>query len=148
MRVVIDTNVFISAVFFKGKPGVILDGFRAGQLEMILSAEILKEYSDVLERLSAKFPSVDASGILSIVAAGCTTVMPGVINDQVCADPDDDKFLRAALGGNSKTIVSGDKHLLDVNGYAGIEILGPAEFVERCLTERSSTSEQHENQGL
>lgn len=115
---------------------------------MILSAEILKEYSDVLERLSAKFPSVDASGILSIVAAGCRIVEPGVINDQVCVDPDDDKFLRAALGGNSRTIVSGDKHLLDVNGYAGIEILGPAEFVERCLTDRSSTSEQHENQGL
>lgn len=82
------------------------------------------------------------------MTAGCRIVEPVVINDQVCADPDDDKFLRAALGGISKKIVSGDKHLHDVNGYAGIEILGPAEFVERYLTEPLDTAEQHENQGL
>ena len=48
MRVVIDTNVLISAIFFKGKPDVILDAWRTGKLEIILSPEILNEYSRVL----------------------------------------------------------------------------------------------------
>lgn len=145
MRVVIDTNVLISAIFFKGKPDVILEAWRTGKLEIILSAEILYEYSNVLERLSVIFPSVDTSGILSILTAVCRVVEPKVIENQVCDDPDDDKFLAAALGGTSKTIITGDKHLLDADGFAGIEILGPAEFIDRYLTEQSNTAEQHDN---
>ncbi|MDX9980814.1 MAG: putative toxin-antitoxin system toxin component, PIN family [Lentisphaeria bacterium] len=51
MRVVLDTNVFISAVFFGGVPGKILDMWREGGIELLLSAEILAEYEDVARRL-------------------------------------------------------------------------------------------------
>jgi len=57
-------------------------------------------------------------------------------------DPDDDKFLAAALGGKAEAIISGDKHLLDVNGYTGIEVIGPSEFIEKYLSEQSNTAEQ------
>jgi uncharacterized protein len=144
MRVVIDTNVLISAIFFKGKPDVILDAWRFGKLEIILSAEILNEYSKVLQRLTAKFPSVDTTGILSILTAGCMVLEPGDLEKQICDDPDDDKFLAAAIAGNTETIISGDKHLLDVNGYAGIEILRPAEFIEKYLSEQTNAAEQHD----
>lgn len=88
-----------------------------------------------MERLSVKFPSVETSGILSTLTSGCRIVEQVRIENQVCEDPDDDKFLAAALGGNTKTIISGDKHLLDVNGYSGIEILRPSEFLEQYLSE-------------
>lgn len=137
-RIVVDTNVLISAIFFKGKPDVILEAWRAGSLEIILSEEILHEYSEVLKRLSEKYPSIDVSGILSVFASGCRIVEPEVLGKQICDDSDDDKFLAAAIGGEAETIVSGDKHLLDVNGYSGIEILRPAEFIEKYLSEQSN----------
>ncbi len=142
MRVIIDTNVLISAIFFKGKPDIILEAWRTGDLEIILSTDILKEYSEVMKRLSAKFPSVETSGILSMLTAGCRIVEPEVMENQVCDDPDDDKFLATALGGNVKILISGDKHLLDVDGYSGIEILRPAKFIEQYLSEQSNAVEQ------
>ena len=100
-RIVVDTNILISAVFFKGKPDVILEAWRAGSLEIILSEEILHEYSEVLKRLSEKYPSIDTSGILSVFATGCRIVEPENIGKQICDDPDDDKFLAAAIGGEA-----------------------------------------------
>ncbi len=141
-RIVVDTNVLISAVFFKGKPDVILEAWRAGSLEIILSEEILHEYSEVLKRLSEKYPSIDISGILSVFASGCRIVEPEVIGEQICDDADDDKFLAAAIGGDAGIVISGDKHLLDVNGYSGIEILRPAEFIDKYLSEQSNAAER------
>ena len=135
-RIVVDTNVLISAVFFKGKPGVILEAWRTGSIEILLSEEILKEYSEVLKRLSKKYPSIDTSGIMSVFATGCRIVEPENIGKQICADPEDDKFLAAAISGEAEIIISGDKHLLDVNGYSGLEILRPAEFIDRFLSEQ------------
>lgn len=140
-RIVIDTNVLISAVFFKGKPGVILEAWRTGSVEIILSGEILKEYSEVLKRLSEKYPLIETSGILSFFVTGCRIVEPEVIDKQICDDPDDDKFLAAAIGGEAEIVITGDKHLLDVNGYSGLVILRPAEFVEQYLSEQSNAVE-------
>ena len=134
MRVVIDTNVLISAIFFKGKPDIILDAWRNGKLEIILSAEIFTEYSRVLHRLADKYPSIDTSGILYLLAAGSKFIEPIEIDKPVCDDPEDDKFIAAAIGGAVRTIISGDKHLLDVNGHYGIEILGPSEYIDHYLS--------------
>jgi len=58
---------------------------------------------------------------------------PTVLDRQVCTDPDDDKFLACAVASGASTIVSGDKHLLSVSGYRGIEALRPRAFLERYL---------------
>lgn len=141
MRVVIDTNVLISAIFFKGKPDIILDAWRNGKLEITLSAEIFTEYSRVLHRLTDKYPSIDTSGILYLLAAGSKFIEPRNIDKPVCEDPDDDKFIAAAIAGAVKAIISGDKHLLDVNGYYGIEILRPSVFIDQYLSEQSNKAE-------
>jgi len=140
-RIVVDSNVLISAVFFKGKPDIILEAWRAGTLEIILSEEILHEYSEVLKRISTKYPSIETSGLLSVFASGCRIVEPEAIGERICDDADDDKFLAAAIGGEAEIIISGDKHLLDVNGYSGIEILRPVEFIDRYLSEQSNAAE-------
>jgi predicted nucleic acid-binding protein len=58
---------------------------------------------------------------------------PERLERQVCIDPDDDKFLACAVASGARTIVSGDKHLLSVSGYRGIEVLRPRAFLERYL---------------
>lgn len=60
-------------------------------------------------------------------------VKPDALDDGMCADPDDDKFIACALAAGTKLIVSGDKHLLDVNGYRGIEVLKPRTLIDRHL---------------
>jgi len=101
MRIVLDTNVFISGIFFSGPPHRILQGWRDGRVHLVL------------------------------VEAEMCQVEP--LSEAVCADPDDDKFIACALSSGSKLIVSGDKHLLDVAGYRGIEILKPRPFVDKHL---------------
>ena len=51
----------------------------------------------------------------------------------VCSDPDDDKFLACAIASRNRIIVSGDKHLINVSGFQGIEILKPREFIKKYL---------------
>ena len=64
MRVVLDTNVFISGVFFSGPPYTILQAWRDDVLKLILSPEIFQEYQRVSEELSTQFPQIDLSEIL------------------------------------------------------------------------------------
>jgi predicted nucleic acid-binding protein len=56
-----------------------------------------------------------------------------VLKEPVCEDPDDDKFIACALAGESKVILSGDKHLLRDSGYQGIEVLKSRDFVDKYL---------------
>ena len=60
---------------------------------------------------------------------------PG-IPERVCDDPSDDKFLACALAGSAKIIISGDKHLLNVSGYRGIDIIKPRVFLETHIREK------------
>lgn len=53
--------------------------------------------------------------------------------DQICEDPDDDKFLAATLASRCKLIISGDRHLLRVSGHRGVEVIRPRRFVEEYL---------------
>ena len=135
MRVILDTNVFISGVFFGGPPSRILEGWRDGRLRLVLSPEILDEYQRVADELHTQFPDIDLSGLfeLLIVAAEMHHAEP--LSEGVCIDPDDDKFLACALASSARLIVSGDKHLLQVAGYQEIEILKPRAFMEKYLVD-------------
>jgi putative PIN family toxin of toxin-antitoxin system len=135
MRVVVDTNVLISAVFFGGKPGQILDAWQKKIIELVISTEILAEYVDVLHRIAAKYPKVDVSRIITLITSFGLIVEARDLEEPVCEDPTDDKFIAAALESSSRVIVTGDTHLLDVSGYSGIEMIQPAVFIEKYLTE-------------
>ena len=63
MRFVLDTNAFVSAVFFSGVPGRILEAWRDGRLQLVLSAGILDEYQRVGQALSAQYAGVRASAL-------------------------------------------------------------------------------------
>ncbi len=133
MRIVLDTNVFISGIFFSGPPHRILQGWRDGRVQLVLSPDIFEEYQRVAEILHKQFPAVDLSELLELVLVKAEMCQVEALSEKVCADPDDDKFIACALSSGSKIIVSGDKHLLDVNGYEGIEIIKPRTFVDKHL---------------
>lgn len=135
MRIILDTNVFISGVFFAGPPYQIIKAWRDDILKLVISEEIFEEYRRVGKLLGEQFPMVDLQPILDLVRASAQFFSVKCLPESVTDDPDDDKFLACALACKSKMIVSGDKHLLKVNGFRGIKIIKPREFVDNYLTD-------------
>jgi len=133
LKIVMDTNVFVSGVFFSGPPSQILQAWQSGEFELVVSQEILDEYRRVGEVLAKERPNIDLNPILNFVIERAKVYKPVKLKEPVCEDPDDDKFFACALASGSEVIISGDKHLLKVSGYGGIEVLKPREFLERYL---------------
>ena len=133
MRVILDTNVFVSGVFFTGPPYQILKAWRDGKLKLVISPEILEEYQRVGAALAEQFPSIDLRMILELVTIKAEVVHAQSLPEPVCVDPDDDKFFACALASKSKVIVSGDKHLLHVSGFQEIRVLKPRELVDELF---------------
>jgi len=135
MKVVIDTNVLMSGIFFGGVPGRVLDAWAAGRLELVLSPEILDEYRRVGGDLGSRYPQRAAvlAPVLTLLAMNATLLRAAPLPEPVSADPADDMFLAAAVAGDCLLIVSGDAHLLDVSGWRGIAVLTPRQFVDRYL---------------
>ena len=133
LKVVMDTNVFVSGIFFSGPPYQILKAWQSGEFELVVSPEILDEYRRVGEILAEERPNIDLSPILTFVVEHAKVYKPVRLKEPICEDPDDDKFFTCALASESKIIISGDKHLLKVSGYEGIDVLKPREFVDSYL---------------
>lgn len=133
MRIVLDTNVLVSGIFFSGHPSDILKAWRDGEVQFALTPEIIDEYVRVARILADGFSGIEINPILTLIIANSDIVQPLPFLHQVCEDPDDDKFLACALASESSTIVSGDKHLLKLSGYRGITVLTPRAFVEQYL---------------
>ena len=112
----------------------ILKAWRDGKVNLVLSIEILEEYQRVGRTLAKKFPGVDLDPILDLLAVSAELVSAPDLPEPVCEDPADDKFLACALAVRSKHIVSGDRHLLKVSSYRGVQILSPRAFVEGYLS--------------
>jgi putative PIN family toxin of toxin-antitoxin system len=133
LKIVLDTNVFISGIFFAGPPYEILKAWRDGKTQILISEEIIEEYRRVGELLSKQFPGIEFGSILQLLAIHAEFIRPKKLTAQVCEDPDDDKFLECAISGNCNLIVSGDNHLLKISGHKGIVIISPRNFVDNYL---------------
>ena len=77
MKVVLDTNVLVSGIFFSGPPAAMLKAWSRSKIRMMVSPEILDEYRRVSEELSGKFPDVDIQPILDLI----------VVHSRVCDPP-------------------------------------------------------------
>jgi uncharacterized protein len=133
MRIILDTNVFISGIFFSGPPFEILNAWKQSRLQIVITKEILEEYQRVAKSLADKFPTVDIFPIIELLTIHSLFIDVEGIALPVCEDPDDDKFIACAIASKTETIVSGDKHLLKVSGYQGIHVSKPREFVDFYL---------------
>ena len=133
MKVVLDTNVFISGIFFSGPPHQILKAWRDGKINLVLSEKIFEEYVRVAEVLSERFPQTQLTPILELLMVEAEFTSAFDLPKPVCADPDDDKFIECAIAGKAEAIISGDKHLLKASGYHGIEVITPRKFVDKFI---------------
>lgn len=93
---------------------------------LVLSPEIIDEYTRVGEEFSRKRPNVPFAGLLEILIGAALLVQAPPLPKPVCEDPDDDKFIACALAGDAKVITSGDRHLLSVSGYAVSKFCAPS----------------------
>lgn len=130
MRVVVDTNVFISS-FFGGNPRQIITLWSTGHITLCLSRAIIQEYIEVLERLELEDRAA-LEGILSLFASGTNCLFAATLPNLhvVESDPDDDHFLACAVALNASFIISGDQHLLAIEDYLGIKLVTPKQFLD------------------
>jgi len=134
MKIVLDTNVLVSGIFFSGPPAGILRAWSQGEFRLVLSPEILDEYTRVSAELAEKFSGIDVQRILDLIVVHSEVCSPGPMPERVCEDPHDDMFIAAAIESRTKIIVSGDKHLLKVSGYQGVSVTTPRQFLAQHLT--------------
>lgn len=130
MRAVVDTNVFVSS-FFGGNPRRVIDLWKTGGMTLCLTRPIVEEYIEVLQRLGLT-PEKELQELLDLFARGFYSVFTAKTPVlKVVADaPDEDKFIECAVGLKARCIVSGDKSLLSVKNYMGIQILNAKAFLD------------------
>jgi uncharacterized protein len=132
IRVVLDTNVVVSALLFGGAPGKLIEPWQKGTIQPLLSQPIFDEYLRVLTYPKFELSEQELNFLLYqeilpffeivTISAG---PQPTIIQD----DPSDDMFLYCAKAGNASIIVSGDRHLLELKSYEQIEIMALKPFL-------------------
>jgi uncharacterized protein len=130
IRVVLDTNVLISALLFGGKPQSVLEKAIRGHVGLVLSRDILNELEGVLLEKKFFFPQEIARSLVLELEAMAEMVAPSRTIMAVKADPYDNMILECAFEAKVDFVVSGDKHLLELKRFEKIPILSPAQFLE------------------
>jgi putative PIN family toxin of toxin-antitoxin system len=128
--VVLDANIYVSALAFGGKPKRALQLGVTRRIDVAISDPIRTE---VLRTLRDKFRWSDErlTEARSLIAATARTVVPTVTLRVIERDPDDDRVLECAVIAKAELIVTGDLDLLDLGKHDGIEIIQVAEFLKR-----------------
>jgi putative PIN family toxin of toxin-antitoxin system len=129
MRIVIDTNIIISGIFFGGKPRELLKQWFSGNHTVLCSEEILREYINTIEKLTEKSKRDIGMDIVPLLLENIEMIK-NKFQESYSRDPDDDKFINCARSGNAKYIISGDKDLLVLENIAGINIIEISEFLK------------------
>jgi len=134
-RLVLDTNVWISALLWTGRPNEILRAGEAKRIILVTSPSILEETRDVLARpkFAPRIAALDTSvgalveSLLTVAEVIEEPVVEPVIDD----DPDDDRVLACAVAGKARWIVSGDAHLLALRRHRRTAIVAPTEVLRK-----------------
>lgn len=129
MIVVLDTNILISAIFWRGLPYKVVLNALKKKYSLCLSTEILNEFEEKLS-LKFKFPEDKIKNHIEILMEYGEIVEPIVKVDVIKEDSDDNRILECALSCNADYIISGDKHLLRLKQFKGIKIVTAKKFLE------------------
>jgi putative PIN family toxin of toxin-antitoxin system len=132
VRVVLDTNVLISALLFTGVSSDLVPLWQKGAVTILLSREILEEYLRVLAYPKFKLSRQEIRGLIEgDLLPFVEIVNPGRRRLKVViTDPSDDKFLECAVAGKADVLISGDKALLAIGRYRRVQIQNPSQFLD------------------
>jgi putative PIN family toxin of toxin-antitoxin system len=122
LRIVLDTNVLISAILFGGKPRQILEKAIRGEIQLCISEPILEEFRGVLRRSKFDYSPEMIQIILTELTGIAHLVNPSRAIEVVSEDPADNRILECAVEAKASYIVTGDSHLLKLSRYGSIEI--------------------------
>ena len=135
MKIVIDTNVWLSGIFWEGEASKILEKAEKKDVQIIISEDILSEIIKVLNRES-KFQKyilnlkLSMEDLLRTILSISTLIETKTKLDIIKADPKDNIILEVALDGKAEYIISYDNHLLNMIEFRGIKIISPGEFLK------------------
>ena len=129
-KIVLDTNVLVSAFGWKGNPRNIFRRAVLGELELFVSYDQLAELKRTIEYPRLRFTNEQKQIFLRLILEVANMVKPTRTLDIIKDDPDDNIILECAVTGKADFIVTGDKHLLNLREFAGIRIVTPREFIE------------------
>jgi len=129
-KVVVDTNVFVSAALLKGTSSIVMEKWKEGKFVLLFSTDIFDEYFEIIARPRFNQEERDIRELAGLLIDKGVVVEPQKHLDIVKEDPDDNKFLECAIEGEADFIVSGDRHLLSLQEYEGIKILKITQFIQ------------------
>jgi len=130
-KVVLDTNVLISSILFKGELAGIVDLWKGGKIVPVVSRETFDEFRKVLEYPKFRLAKGEIKTIMEEeVLPFFEIVEISAEVSGVCKDPDDDKFISCALAASADFIVSGDKDLCDITKYKSVKIVRASDLLK------------------
>ena len=130
MMVVLDTNVFISGIFWKGSSNKVLTDWRNGKFTLVTSLEAVSEIIKVLKDFKIKLSDDMIKEWVDLIVRNSMIVEPKEKIDAVKDDPKDNIFIETDVAGSVDYIVSQDNHLLKLREFRGIKIITPEEFLK------------------
>lgn len=130
MRVVIDTNIMVSAYLGRGLKAIIVS-WKSGKFTLVVSDAISDEYHVVLRRPKFQIEQTELDDFFALLLDKAEFVIPVETISFITDDPSDNKFIEAAIAGKAKLIVSGDNHLLELKSFRDITIITAKEFIKR-----------------
>jgi uncharacterized protein len=128
-RITIDTNIWVSAFRFGGKPMQLVQLALDGEIVVALSQPIADETLRIL-RDKFGFSEKQLVSVLAVMRVCAIWVTPTKTLNVVADDADDNRIVERAVTAGSQAIISGDKHLLRLGNYAGIRVMNVREFLE------------------
>ena len=131
VRVVLDTNVLISSILFKGELARIVDLWKNGKIVTVVSRETFDEFRAALGYPKFRLTKGEIKSIIEEeVLPFFEIVETAAGKSEICRDRDDDKFIAYALSASADFIVSGDKNLGDVGAYGTIKMIRPSDLLK------------------
>jgi len=130
MKIILDANIFISALFFGGNPGSVLERAINKSDELFISREILDEIEDVIQRPKFHAGKDEIGYIIKAIEKISTKIIPQKLIKYGSRDKTDNKYIECGIAGNVDYIVSGDVHLLEIKKYGAIRIVNAKEYLE------------------
>ncbi|MEK6907362.1 MAG: putative toxin-antitoxin system toxin component, PIN family [Nanoarchaeota archaeon] len=128
-KVVLDTNILISALGWEGKPKNIFEMVLNGKLELFTSDKQLEELLRVLNYPKFDFSEEQKSKFINIILNSATLIKLEKIFEIIKEDPDDNIIITTAINCNADYIISGDEHLLRLKNFKNVKILNPNDFL-------------------
>lgn len=132
MKIVVDTNVIISGLFFGGKPEKVINAIIDSKVKACATKEIIDEYIEIVERMiTVKHGNINIDLLPLLISSFELIEKKSKI--KISRDPDDDMFIECAKDGKALYIVSGHKDLLTIKQYKNIKIITANEFCDKYL---------------